>query len=103
MERTENDDHNREGAELPAPICWSPFTPPFRFDPTGTMIFDSENRVVLEVRGWGYLTGSGGLGLTDLEADKIEIEFGKRVAAAMNHFSNVKVRDAAKNTEIENL
>jgi hypothetical protein len=77
-----------EEAELPGPYCWSPFTPPFRFDPSGTMIFDAQNRVVLDVRGWGYLTGTGGLGLSDLEADKIEIAFGRRVAEAMNQFSN---------------
>lgn len=86
------ENQNAQEAELPAPFCWSPFIPPFRFDPAGTMIFDAKNRVVLEVRGWGFLTGTGGLGLSDLEADKIEISFGKRVAEAMNQFSNSGVR-----------
>ena len=30
---------------------------------------------VLDIRGWGYLTGQGALALDDDEADKIQVQF----------------------------
>jgi len=42
---------------------------------------------VLDVRGWGYLTGRGGaLGLDEDEAAKIQDAFGDKVAAALNAY-----------------
>lgn len=44
---------------------------------------------VLDVRGWGYLTGRGGgaLGLGEDEAMKLQDAFGDMVAAALNAYA----------------
>lgn len=34
----------------------SVFSPPFRYVPEGTAIFDSNNKHVLDIRGWGFLS-----------------------------------------------
>jgi hypothetical protein len=44
---------------------------------------------VLDIRGWGYLTGrGGGLALSEDEAVKIQDQFEKWVVAALNYFSD---------------
>ena len=43
-------------------------------------IFDANNAPVLDVRGWGYLTGNGCLGLPEDEAAEIQDRFGNQVA-----------------------
>lgn len=60
------------------------FKPPFKYDPHGQMIWDSNNEMFLMLRGWGYLTGTGGLNLPDSEAAEIQDMLGEMIAKAMN-------------------
>lgn len=62
---------------------WSHLIPPFRYDPGSQMIFDADNHLVADIRGWGYLTGFGGLGMSDEEACKVQDCFGEWIAQAM--------------------
>lgn len=39
---------------------------------------------ILRIRGWGYLTGTGGLHLPDKEAIKIQDEFGDYIVKQLN-------------------
>lgn len=63
---------------------------PYSTDPFGDKIYGTSDKgganIVLDVRGWGYLTGrgSGALGLDDRPAIEEQIEFAKRVVAALN-------------------
>lgn len=59
---------------------------PFRYDEEGTMIWDANNERVLDVRGWGYLTGKGSaaLGLPPEEAATIQNDLGKIVVQSLN-------------------
>lgn len=40
---------------------------------------------VIMIRGWGHLTGIGGLHLTDKEACKIQDDFAKWICETLNH------------------
>lgn len=62
------------------------FKKPFKYDENGQFILDAENTIVLEVRGWGRLTGKGrgGLGLSPDEAVDLYDRFGERVAKLLN-------------------
>ena len=42
------------------------------------------NKPVLSIRGWGYLTGVGGLHLSEEEAIKIQDEFGDYIVEQLN-------------------
>jgi hypothetical protein len=62
------------------------FKKPFRYDENGQFIMDAEGTIVLEVRGWGRLTGRGrgGLGLSPNVAEDTQNRFGSRVAELLN-------------------
>ncbi len=62
------------------------FKKPFRYEEYGQHILDAENNIVLEVRGWGRLTGKGhgGLGLPPGVAEDTQNRFGERVAELLN-------------------
>lgn len=64
-----------------------PWSPPFHHE--CGCIFDSQQRKVLDVRGWGFLTGQGigGKGLDHDVAAKVQDDLGKRIAALMNRDS----------------
>lgn len=62
---------------------WSHLTLPFRYDPGIQMILDSDEHLVADIRGWGYLTGSGGLWMSHAEACKVQDRFGEWIAQAM--------------------
>lgn len=47
-------------------------------------IRDSAGKVVLVVRGWGYLTGTGGLNLSPEEAAKIQDELQEWIVNKLN-------------------
>jgi hypothetical protein len=68
------------------PLAAQYFKAPFRYDRDGAMIFDAIGTLSLDIRGWGRLAGkgSGGLGLDEYEAQKIQDEFGESVVRAMN-------------------
>jgi hypothetical protein len=64
----------------------SPFKGPFRYDPAVSAIFDVGNHRVLDVRGWGYLTGKGvgALGMADDEAEDAQKAIGQHVCDLLN-------------------
>lgn len=53
----------------------------------------NQQMLVAEVRGWGWLTGGGGLALSDEEAEKIQKANARLIAAAP------ELLDALKNLE----
>lgn len=72
---------------MPSPAAnWHPFIPPFHYDDQAQFIQDAENHLLLDIRGWGFLTGqgSGGLGLNDVDALAIQDEIGRRITALLN-------------------
>lgn len=62
---------------------WSHLTPPFRYFSSGEQILDSDNHLVADIRGWGYLTSVCGLQMSDAEACKVQDRFGEWIAQAM--------------------
>lgn len=48
-----------------------------------------EGKPILLIRGWGYLTGIGGLHLSDEEAIKIQDEFGDYIIEQLNKQINL--------------
>lgn len=58
----------------------APFPGPWVYDGVA-YIQDAEGNNVAMVRGWGHLTGKGGLGLSDSEAVVIQNTNGLRLAA----------------------
>lgn len=65
---------------------YSPWVPPFTYDPQGTFIADSRGRQILDIRGWGFLTGKGheALGLHPAKATVIQDEIGEYVTKLLN-------------------
>jgi hypothetical protein len=65
----------------------------YKFYREGIEIY-SENPIfkgkpVLRIRGWGYLTGSGGLHLSAEEAIKIQNDFGDYIVEQLNKDENI--------------
>jgi len=48
------------------------------------LIQDEQGRALLMLRGWGYLTGIGGLNLSDKEAAHIQDTFGAYILSKLN-------------------
>ena len=73
-------------------MSYAPWKPPFRYNPDAQWIEDSNGQRLLEIRGWGYLTGRGhgGLGMDGNKAASIQDAIGQRVAELMNVDSSVK-------------
>jgi hypothetical protein len=63
---------------------YNPWTPPFRYERLGPSIFDNQGHKVLDLRGWGFLTGGGSLNLPEDEAAKIQDAIGEKITALMN-------------------
>lgn len=63
----------------------SVWSPPFRYESMGAQVWDAQNRLVLDIRGWGYLTGrgAGALGMSDGEAIRVQDDFGERIASLL--------------------
>jgi hypothetical protein len=57
---------------------------PFHYCRDASAVFDVHNHMILDVRGYGYLTGIGSLGLTDALACKIQDEVGEGLAKILN-------------------
>ena len=75
------------------PVCgtggtdvYRPFKPPFVYDVHGQLINDSEGDRVLDMRGWGRLTGRGSraAGFSDELGAAIQDRIGRRVVELMN-------------------
>lgn len=63
---------------------YKPFKKPFVYDEYGYSIMDANGNKVIDIRGWGYLTGKGTLGLASDEATDIQDNIGRRIAQMMN-------------------
>ena len=68
------------------------FQPPFKYDDYGQMIFDKNNHLVINIRGWGRLQ-------KEENAEELQDQFGKDVAEALNNF--VQQRLSAEPTDIK--
>ncbi len=62
---------------------------PWSVDSQGLYILDANGRKLLEVRGWGRLTGRGseGLGLSEEVASKAQEELARHVVEVVNNLS----------------
>lgn len=69
-----------------AATCYAPWQPPFRYNMDGQWIEDSKGQRMLDMRGWGYLTGEGSeaLGMDEDAAAKIQDKIGRRTAELLN-------------------
>lgn len=65
---------------------------PWEHDGQGIYIFGPKGEMVAQVRGWGYLTGVGGLNLPEDKAVEIQKANGNLLAAAPEMFD--ALRDA---------
>ena len=63
------------------------FTPPFRYVEEGDIIVDAQNVRVLDIRGWGHLTGQSSLGMDHAAAIEATKEFGRFCVESMNRQS----------------
>ena len=65
---------------------YAPFKPPFRYNADGVWIEDSAGERLLDMRGWGFLTGGGSAacGLEEQVAADIQDQIGKHVAELMS-------------------
>ena len=61
----------------------------FKYDDNGmtTATYDADGKEynIMLIRGWGHLTGIGGLHLSDKEACKIQDDFGRYIANQLNN------------------
>lgn len=57
---------------------------PVKYDANGQSILDRNGSKVLDIRGWGYLTGGGGLKLEEKVASKMQDELGEKVTHWLN-------------------
>lgn len=74
------------GGSFSQPAGYAPWQPPFRYNMDGQWIEDSKGERMLDMRGWGYLTGKGleALGMDEDAAAKIQDSIGKRTADLLN-------------------
>jgi hypothetical protein len=77
--------HER-GTSFLSTSCYAPWQPPFRYNMDGQWIEDSKGHRMLDMRGWGYLTGKGSeaLGMDVDAAAKIQDNIGKRTVELLN-------------------
>jgi len=66
---------------------------PFRYNADSSAVHDAKGEMILDVRGYGYLTGKGSLGLPDALACKIQDELGEGLAKLINaSWPNIKAQ-----------
>jgi hypothetical protein len=77
---------------------------PWSHDGRGIFIFGrDEGQMIAEVRGWGYLTGAGGLGLDDDEAVDRQKAIGEFIALAKQDVPYLLSLVARQTQEIQDL
>jgi len=71
---------------MPGSALYGPWKAPFRYDEMGCWIEDANGKRLLDLRGWGYLTGQGcgALGTTQDAAAAIQDRVGRRVVELLN-------------------
>ena len=57
---------------------------PFLYEPRGQWITDSDHNRVLDIRGWGFLTGSGKVGMSLEEGAEAQDAIGEHVTELLN-------------------
>jgi hypothetical protein len=62
------------------------FKAPFRYEREGTRILDANGVWVADMRGWGYLTGTGGLNLNRNVAAKTQDQMAEWIVELMNEY-----------------
>ena len=60
------------------------FPGPYTYDTHGCFIRDQNNTKILDLRGWGRLTGQNALAMTSDEAMELQDEFGAFLAEVLN-------------------
>lgn len=77
--------------DSPKPNIWEPWQPPFSYSSFGSMILDARGNRIVDMRGWGFLTGRGhaALGLPQDKAEAIQDRLGEQVALAINSYQPV--------------
>lgn len=68
---------------------YAPWKPPFVYNRDGQWIEDSKGNRVLDLRGWGFLTGKGSLGLDENIAAGIQDALGVHVAGLLSADASV--------------
>jgi len=66
---------------------------PVRYDEHGQMIWGADDSRILDLRGWGGLTGVGGHNLPEDEAAKIQDQRGQRLMEIINEHYNVPIKN----------
>jgi hypothetical protein len=61
-----------------------PFKPPFNYDYEGLCIVDIAGNMIVDIRGWGFLTGKGAMAYDSDKAAAIQDGIGWRIARIMN-------------------
>lgn len=64
-------------------VDWA--TLPWKLDEYGLFIMDAGNRKVLDIRGWGHLTGGGALHLPQKDAEEAQKELGHFLVNLVNN------------------
>lgn len=65
---------------------YAPWVPPFKYNSEGQWIEDAAGNRMLDMRGWGFLTGKGSqaLGMDEDKAAALQDRVGTRVAVLLN-------------------
>lgn len=94
MKTTEG--QNKSGAPFAEAGGYAPWTPPFSYNRDGQWIEDSRGNRLMDVRGWGFLTGRGnGLAMDEEAAAKIQDAMGERVTTLINADVEAYTSDSA--------
>lgn len=56
----------------------------YRYDNLGQVVLNQDGKEILQIRGWGYLTGVGSLRLSCEEATKIQEDLGTYIVNRLN-------------------
>ena len=88
---------------------FAPWKPPFRYHADGQWIEDSNGERMLDVRGWGYLTGMGSeaLGIGYDDAVRIQDNIGQLTVKLLNAQTEAKMSELSEvqtlRAEVERL
>ena len=83
---------------MDAKTIYGPFVPQFKYNRDGQWIEDATGNRLLDLRGWGFLTGQGSaaLNMSEDEAAQIQDRIGEHVTGLMNRNADT-VRQAVDN------
>jgi len=68
------------------------FQPPFKYDDYGQMIFDKNNQLVLDVRGWGFLQ-------CEDKPQELQDSLGSQVVEALNNYAQQRLSEIKTSDE----